>query len=1698
MTRKKNRKSVTRFNGVGNFADPAVSSDGGPCDQFTPPSLAGACALHPGDVSCTHDSATNEPLTLSLTRSADATDGLPISSSTPGPHYVDTAPLPADPKYTPCTGLSNHEGKILFKARHDPESASAPSSFDAASRYPRVNLRRGCDSSEPNIRHATNQGRLLPAHPNSNDMHKQLHTAPNFVPNQSNKAAQQQKTATPQVCVASKCDEPSAVPSHASSGGGQQAGRAENDEGCASHRQSCLLAASSSGAPTDDATSNQSAQKTRWAKKLCKHNDWDNVRLSKGVLMLRCRVCQKQCRGRVEVVWGSRKCKEFNTEEGCPNGTDCPLLHIHHRKLSLEQRMQTHGDLLLAKVGSEKIQELLQKAQEQKMQQRRQRVLQMNNEGTSNDAKDESPETAPMDAANELSCSSAAEAANHENARGIDVAPSALVPNQSRPAWHTALKNSLNNKVDDAAESDTTDSDAGEENDTSPEEARYRALRSDDPPHRGPTPTSAKSAQPAAVVCCHSTREGALQHVARNTRLGGSQSQMLAVNVPNSSASIPSKATSVRDECKRFPSQSIADHAVDHVDTAHVHGADYPPGSRLLKYQIIDADAKGSKHVRDSRASPTRPGFFNLSLAGPRPLSSALPAYPYSTGPRTTKTAAVTRDLGFDSQTCSSIGYNTSSHGSGSGTGTSGGAKRHNSVPIISSNSGSDDGPKSNSQGVTDGNVRSCNSGSDDGPKSTSRDNVDNNLRDINSGSDDGPKSNSQGMTDSNLRDSNSGSDDGPKSNSQEANRDSNSSSEDGTACATTSRCPPNNLHQPVTEGSKSEPLASNINEDMHHSSTTRCSALSTNNYSHSLRQSETRGADNRSDRTRSVDGAASRNLPPLCTRNCSATSVDERGRDLNSGLYNPERVERLNTPKHVLDTPQVSASASIRDSNSGSDSDGTRSSSNPPPLDSGSDGSQHVGSDRCPATAKKYASPSYDHRCKQDRQHADLHIAGNSLSMPLSHEAPSSKTTFPNCDRGLQPTRNLEHAAVSHVSPTTFDRHVNSVQLGPSEGRHISEVVGTSSTHKPPISGTTNKKAGSNGESSGSDGRVASSHSYSHSPPVSRNSKLKGSNLSENQNRMAPSDYVAVSLVNIHYNDAHAALQAGMPDLCKREENRAPSSTSPQPPVDDSTNSQGFSTSDVGFATHHSLPTSSMSNKQSQKDESGVGRGRNSNPNEAEGDHRLRRASRDDISNADGDMSTVRAQAPPSSSSQPADEGTLNNRDIGTYSDGVFSSHSPPSSICSRRRSEPSSGANSGDEGAEHDRLSNSGSGESNESTGDDEEVRCAALMLGRSQAVDGQDQADLERPALLRRPENVSSAQPASRPSHSSADGEHRSHLQLFSRSSHTGPSISPGCAVPTVCQLTGPNLAKKVSHVSYAQDDRGSNLQARPVPIPSSFLVDAKVRPVPTPTTTLVDARGGPVPIHSTSLVGAKPAGNNWPSRDSGMHVRPVQQHPRGELEVERLLAQHSAARWISSPPDFLEHQAKSVQHGSTQLPQQQEQLRYNTVNQSPQHQPQHENPAENNRCFPPSHSSAQVSNTGWYAPPKCITHPVPTDIPSTHMSICSTGSNSSIQDHQHGLEQCHTCHRTASKTSMGQIVMNSPHCTMYGYIAGASPSVTPAPQAVGVIVPHTMQTYGFSPVSQGSAQGITSTAQTHNFYSISAPVTRIVFQGWQPPR
>eukprot|EP00659_Diplonema_papillatum_P015776 gene15776-24096_t len=86
----------------------------------------------------------------------------------------------------------------------------------------------------------------------------------------------------------------------------------------------------------------------------CAHNSWDNVRVIKGQVTLRCRECQAQWRTIVDGAWRRSKCGLFNSPAGCTDAA-CEKLHVHAKKQSLVERVDNHGTHLLTHLPADVI-----------------------------------------------------------------------------------------------------------------------------------------------------------------------------------------------------------------------------------------------------------------------------------------------------------------------------------------------------------------------------------------------------------------------------------------------------------------------------------------------------------------------------------------------------------------------------------------------------------------------------------------------------------------------------------------------------------------------------------------------------------------------------------------------------------------------------------------------------------------------------------------------------------------------------------------------------------------------------------------------------------------------------------------------------------------------------------------------------------------------------------------------------------------------------------------------------------------------------------------------------------------------------------------------------------------------------------------------------------------------------------------------
>eukprot|EP01064_Diplonema_japonicum_P011053 TRINITY_DN1832_c0_g1_i2.p1 TRINITY_DN1832_c0_g1~~TRINITY_DN1832_c0_g1_i2.p1 ORF type:complete len:169 (+),score=21.31 TRINITY_DN1832_c0_g1_i2:68-508(+) len=88
-------------------------------------------------------------------------------------------------------------------------------------------------------------------------------------------------------------------------------------------------------------------------QKSCDHNTWDNVRVSKQKMTLRCRLCQSQWRLPVGLVWNKVRCTSFDAGT-CRRGASCRYLHVFMRKVPLEDRVRAHGVSVLGGVNQKK------------------------------------------------------------------------------------------------------------------------------------------------------------------------------------------------------------------------------------------------------------------------------------------------------------------------------------------------------------------------------------------------------------------------------------------------------------------------------------------------------------------------------------------------------------------------------------------------------------------------------------------------------------------------------------------------------------------------------------------------------------------------------------------------------------------------------------------------------------------------------------------------------------------------------------------------------------------------------------------------------------------------------------------------------------------------------------------------------------------------------------------------------------------------------------------------------------------------------------------------------------------------------------------------------------------------------------------------------------------------------------------------
>eukprot|EP01059_Diplonema_ambulator_P036197 TRINITY_DN8940_c1_g1_i1.p1 TRINITY_DN8940_c1_g1~~TRINITY_DN8940_c1_g1_i1.p1 ORF type:complete len:215 (+),score=47.52 TRINITY_DN8940_c1_g1_i1:58-645(+) len=74
----------------------------------------------------------------------------------------------------------------------------------------------------------------------------------------------------------------------------------------------------------------------------CEQNGFDNVRVVKGQMTLRCRTCEYKVKVDTQLKRNWR-CMDFWVRGGCPNGSKCKLIHLYQRKRNLQERIDAHG-----------------------------------------------------------------------------------------------------------------------------------------------------------------------------------------------------------------------------------------------------------------------------------------------------------------------------------------------------------------------------------------------------------------------------------------------------------------------------------------------------------------------------------------------------------------------------------------------------------------------------------------------------------------------------------------------------------------------------------------------------------------------------------------------------------------------------------------------------------------------------------------------------------------------------------------------------------------------------------------------------------------------------------------------------------------------------------------------------------------------------------------------------------------------------------------------------------------------------------------------------------------------------------------------------------------------------------------------------------------------------------------------------------
>ena len=64
----------------------------------------------------------------------------------------------------------------------------------------------------------------------------------------------------------------------------------------------------------------------------CRHNMWENVRVRRGQMCIRCRLCQKRWKCASIIAWKLMRCRSFLSRKGCTKGSECAQLHFYKRR----------------------------------------------------------------------------------------------------------------------------------------------------------------------------------------------------------------------------------------------------------------------------------------------------------------------------------------------------------------------------------------------------------------------------------------------------------------------------------------------------------------------------------------------------------------------------------------------------------------------------------------------------------------------------------------------------------------------------------------------------------------------------------------------------------------------------------------------------------------------------------------------------------------------------------------------------------------------------------------------------------------------------------------------------------------------------------------------------------------------------------------------------------------------------------------------------------------------------------------------------------------------------------------------------------------------------------------------------------------------------------------------------------------------